>query len=372
VTLVEPIVKYLSGSAPTMTSAVYSNGALPLPMTVETEMVATQAAAAPDTTAPVMSGSINITNVTTSGATLSFQAATDDVGVAGYEYSINGGASYVNVGLSQSFATPPLTAATAYAVRVRAYDKAGNRSEPLARNFTTLADEPPVQSNVDASKVSTTRKVVFPGGTRVVVFGKAVSTSVPGGPYVLNGRLTIDKHPLDEFYCVADISFDLADSKTTATSVVAVPAGVTVLEAPVVQGSLIPVKIGGLSEAVGALNFCTLRITLANGEQIDRTIWFAKSQGMWVIAKDPDDKRYIVGDMTNILADSNTQIASALKAVPVGVTVLEEPVSQGALIAVKLGGMDTSADPLNYCTLPFLCANGEKFFRTIHFKRVDN
>lgn len=43
VTLVDPIVKYLSGSAPSAVNAIYSNGSLPLPMTVETEMVATSA-----------------------------------------------------------------------------------------------------------------------------------------------------------------------------------------------------------------------------------------------------------------------------------------------------------------------------------------
>ncbi|MDN4038649.1 sialate O-acetylesterase, partial [Massilia sp. YIM B02443] len=162
VALVEPIVKYLSGSAPNMTNAVFSNGALPLPMTVETEMVATQAAAVPDTTAPVMSGAISITNVTTSGATLSFQAATDDVGVAGYEYSINGGTSYVNAGLSRSFTVSALTASTTYPVRARAYDEAGNRSAPLSASFTTLASEPPVEIVIDASKIPASRKVVFP------------------------------------------------------------------------------------------------------------------------------------------------------------------------------------------------------------------
>lgn len=238
-------------------------------------------------------------------------------------------------------------------------------------SYAIFADAPPGQDGYDAAKVASVRKVVFPGGTRVVAFGGPAAT-YPGGPYQQDGRWTIDKHPLDEFYCVADISFDLAESQTTAASVIAVPGGVTVLEQPVVQGALIPVKVGGLDELSDADNFCTLRVTLANGEQIDRTIWFAKLQGIWAVSKDPDDKRYFVADVGNILADSGTQIATALPAIAAGVTVLEQPVAQGALIMVKLGGMDASADPLNHCTLPFLCANGEKFFRTIHFDRVDN
>jgi len=243
-------------------------------------------------------------------------------------------------------------------------------SRDFARSWAILA-EPPTPGQQNASQVSERRKVVFPGGTRVVAFGGPVS-AYPGGPYQVSGRWTIDKHPLDEFYCVADISFDLTESVSTAASVIAITGGVTLLEAPVVQGALVPVKIGGLDEVPGALNFCTLRITLANGEQLDRTIWFAKSQGVWRVDKDPDDRRYFVADVTHILADSNTEIAAALKAMPVGVTVIEEPVAQGSLLMVKLGGMDVSADPLNHCTLPFLCANGEKFFRAIHFNRVDN
>jgi hypothetical protein len=136
VTLVDPIVKYLAEQAPSMTNAVYSNGVLPLPMTVEAEMVATQAAAATDTTAPVMSGAINLTNVTASGATLSFQAATDDVGVTGYEYSI-GGVDYFNIGPDRMVVLNGLPAGTTQTIFIRAYDGAGNRSEPLSRSVTT-------------------------------------------------------------------------------------------------------------------------------------------------------------------------------------------------------------------------------------------
>lgn len=371
VTLVEPIVKYLSGSAPSMTNAVYSNGALPLPMTVETEMVATQVAAGPDTTAPVMSGAISITNITTSGATLAFQAATDDVGVAGYEYSINGGASYVNSGLSRSFTVSALTASTTYQVRARAYDDAGNRSAPLSASFTTLANEPPVEIVIDASKIPASRKVVFPGGTHVVPFGTKPSAVVPGAPYYRDGKWWSDKVPEDERYYVADFRIDIAEAGSPAVKAEAIPGGVKVLEQPVVQGSLIPVKLGGFDELRGALNFCTFRVTLANGEQIDRTLWFSKVDLQWVLEKDPEDKRYYVADVSRDLIDSNTTV-STVTAAAVGVAELVKPQMQGRLAVIKLGGMDTSADPLNYCKLRFDCANGERFFRTIHFKRVDN
>ena len=367
-------LQYLSGSAPPVGTPIYGNTAQPLPLLAETDMAVepdTGAVPEPDTTAPVMAGTISITSVTTSSATLAFQAATDNVGVVGYEYSINGGTSYVNVGLSRSFTTPPLTAATTYPVRVRAYDDAGNRSAPLSASFTTLANEPPVEIVIDASKIPASRKVVFPGGTRVIPFGTKPNTIVPDAPYYRNGRWSIDKVPEDERYYIADIRIDLAEMGTTALRAEAIVSGVTVLEQPVIQGSLIPVKLGGLNTANGALNYCTFRIALANGEQIDRTLWFSKVDGQWVLEKDPEDKRYYVADVSRDLIDSNTTV-TAVAATAVGVAELVKPQMQGRLAVIKLGGLDTSADPVNFCKLRFDCANGERFFRTIHFKRVDN
>ncbi|MDN4040188.1 hypothetical protein, partial [Massilia sp. YIM B02443] len=223
----------------------------------------------------------------------------------------------------------------------------------------------------DASKIPASRKVVFPGGTRVVPFGTKPSTVVPGAPYYRDGKWWSDKVPDDERYYVADLRVDLAEASTTAVKAEAFVGGVKVLEQPVVQGSLIPVKLGGFDELRGALNFCTFRVTLGNGEQIDRTLWFSKVDLQWVLEKDPEDKRYYVADVSRDLIDSNTTI-TAVSAIPVGVTELVKPQMQGRLAVVKLGGLDTSADPLNYCKLRFDCANGERFFRTIHFKRVDN
>ena len=365
-------LQYLAGSAPAVGTPVYGNTAQPLPMTVETEMALTAAGEeVPDTTAPVMSGAISITNVTTSGATLAFQAATDNVGVAGYEYSTNAGASYVNAGLSRSLAVSALTASTTYQVRARAYDDAGNRSAPLSASFTTLANEPPVEIVIDASKIPASRKVVFPGGTRVIPFGTKPNSIVPDAPYYRNGKWWIDKVPEDERYYVADFRIDLAEAGSTAVKVEVIVSGVKVLEQPVIQGHLIPVKLGGLDTARGALNFCTFRVTLANGEQLDRTVWLSQVDGRWTLEKDPEDKRYYVADVGFDLADSNTT-ATAATAMPVGVVELVKPQVQGSLIVVKLGGLDVSADPLNYCQLRIDCANGERFYRTIHFTRVDN
>jgi hypothetical protein len=324
-----------------------------------------------DTTAPVMTGEITVSAITTSGAMLSCPAATDAVGVAGYEYSIDGGENYSLIAnAARTVAVSGRPASTAHAVRMRAFDAAGNRATPLSASFTTLAAQP-AQNAVLASTVAESRRVAFPGGTRVVKFGSVPTVRLPNAPYLEIGRWWSEKHPLDERYWVADITIDLAERGTTAKEVVALVAGVTVIEEPVIQGKLIAVKLGGFNAAIGASNFCTLRITLANGERIDRTTWFKQQVGVYLLDKDPDEQSYFVGDIGNDLVDSNTT-ATQVKALPVGVEELVPAVIQGSLILVKLGGMDTLPAGANYCDFRIDCANSERFYRTIQFNRVDN
>ena len=215
------------------------------------------------------------------------------------------------------------------------------------------------------------RRVAFPGGTRVVAFGTVPSAVTPNAPSLEAGRWWSEKHPLDERYWVADITIDLDERGTTATSVVAIEAGVTVLEQPVIQGKLILVKLGGFNAATGAVNFCTFRVTCANGERFDRTIWFKQPVGAWWINKDADYQSYYVADIGNDLIDSGTT-ATGVKAFPVGVVELVPAVIQGSLLLVKLGGMDTLPAGVNYCDFRIDCANGERFYRSMQFNRVDN
>jgi len=249
----------------------------------------------------------------------------------------------------------------------------GYKEEAAAINVAllTASEQPPAQDGVVASTVAESRRVAFPGGTRVVAFGTVPSAAVPNAPYLEAGRWWCAKHPLDERYWVANITVDLDERKTTAVSVEAIPAGVTVLQQPVIQGKLIPVKLGGFNAATGAVNFCTFRVTCANGERFDRTIWFKQQVGSWSLNKDADDESYFVADISNDLADSNTT-AAQVKAFPVGVVELVPAAIQGPLILVKLGGMDTLPAGVNYCDLRIDCANSERFYRTIQFNRVDN
>jgi hypothetical protein len=249
-----------------------------------------------------------------------------------------------------------------------------NGATPLPMHVETAlaTTEPlPAQDVVLGSTVAESRKVAFPGGTRVVAFGTVPSAAVPNAPYLEAGRWWSEKHPLDERYWVANITVDLDERKTTAVSVEVIVAGVTVLQQPVIQGKLIPVKLGGFNSATGAVNFCTFRVRCADGQRFDRTIWFKQQVGTYSLEKDADDESYFVADISNDLADSNTT-ASAVLAQPVGVGVLVAAVIQGPLILVKLGGMDTLPAGVNYCDLRIDCANSERFYRTIQFNRVDN
>lgn len=95
-------------------------------------------------------------------------------------------------------------------------------------------------------------------------------------PYFSNGKWYIPKDPDDDRFYSADVTQDLLDANTTAISVITIEAGVTVTKVAEVQGSKMIVKLTGLDVAANALNFCTFRITCANTEVFDRTIWFVR------------------------------------------------------------------------------------------------
>ncbi|MDT0261852.1 fibrinogen-like YCDxxxxGGGW domain-containing protein [Jatrophihabitans lederbergiae] len=78
----------------------------------------------PDTTAPSAPGALSSTGVTTTAATLSWSAATDDRAVAGYQVLRN--ATVVGQTTALSYTDTGLTAGTTYTYTVRAVDAAGN------------------------------------------------------------------------------------------------------------------------------------------------------------------------------------------------------------------------------------------------------
>ena len=93
-----------------------------------------------DAVLPTLTGSITETSKTTSSISISWPAGADNVGVTAYEVSRDAGSTWTDVGNVLAHTFSGLTASTAYAIRVRAKDAAGNVSTPaLATSITTSA-----------------------------------------------------------------------------------------------------------------------------------------------------------------------------------------------------------------------------------------
>ena len=150
--------------------------------------------------------------------------------------------------------------------------------------------EPPPVTGIDATKVPASRVVVFAGGSRVVTFGggtRVVNFDVPWNgqtkgpnmtnapaPYFKDGKWWVDKDPDEQSFYVANITKELSDRGTTAASVEPVVKGVEILIQPQIQGNFVVIKLAGLDVTSGAENYWTARVTCANGERFDRTMWF--------------------------------------------------------------------------------------------------
>ena len=91
----------------------------------------------PDTQAPSAPAGLTLGAVTATSAPLSWTAATDNVGVTGYQVSLNGVAGATVTGTSYAFTG--LSCGTTYTLGVRARDAAGNLSTAATRSATTGA-----------------------------------------------------------------------------------------------------------------------------------------------------------------------------------------------------------------------------------------
>lgn len=96
----------------------------------------------PDTQAPVAPGALSFSNITMTSATVSWGAASDNVGVTGYRYSVNSGA-WQTLGNVTAVSLTGLSAATSYTVKVQARDAAGNWSTTRSGSFTTPDTQAP-------------------------------------------------------------------------------------------------------------------------------------------------------------------------------------------------------------------------------------
>jgi chitodextrinase len=97
----------------------------------------TSACTAADSTPPTVPSNLRTTGQTQTAVTLSWNAATDNVGVAGYGYFR--GSSSIGNGAGTSYAFTGLACGTSYTLAVDAYDAAGNRSARASISASTSA-----------------------------------------------------------------------------------------------------------------------------------------------------------------------------------------------------------------------------------------
>jgi chitodextrinase len=112
-----------------------------------------------DTTPPSVPTGLSASGISATGATISWTASTDNVGVTGYKVFRNG--TQVGTPASASFTDSGLTASTTYSYTVSAFDAAGNNSAPsVALPVTTSAPAdttpPTVPTGLSASGITAT------------------------------------------------------------------------------------------------------------------------------------------------------------------------------------------------------------------------
>lgn len=132
-----------------------------------------------DTETPTAPANLIATNVTTTSVDLSWTAATDNIGVAGYDIYKNG--TYTATTTNTSYAATGLSAATTYSFYTKAKDAAGNVS--TASN-TINATTNEIVVGDDLPMVSAISITVTPSGRRYYV--KSTINVTSGGNPVSN------------------------------------------------------------------------------------------------------------------------------------------------------------------------------------------
>lgn len=116
-----------------------------------------------DTQAPTALSGVAVSGVAQTTANVSWNASSDNVGVTGYEVSVNG--SVVGSTASTSIGLSGLTANTSYNVSVVAKDAAGNTSAAGTASFTTLSAGGPSAETLIGSTFETGLEGWLDGGS---------------------------------------------------------------------------------------------------------------------------------------------------------------------------------------------------------------
>lgn len=107
------------------------------------------------TTAPSAPGAVTISNVTANTATASWGTATG--GATGYEYSLNGEASWTTVGNVLTTGLTALVGGTSYTFYVRAYNAGNNFGAVSSSSFKTITVVPSTPSGLNATVAGNTQ-----------------------------------------------------------------------------------------------------------------------------------------------------------------------------------------------------------------------
>lgn len=91
----------------------------------------------PDTIAPSTPGNPTFSSIGTTSATANWTPASDNVGVVGYRYSLDGGTNWIYPGNVTTVALTGLAVNTQYTLMVEAYDGAGNLGNASYGSFQT-------------------------------------------------------------------------------------------------------------------------------------------------------------------------------------------------------------------------------------------
>jgi chitodextrinase len=143
----------------------------------------------PDTQSPTVPTNLSATAVSSSQIDLSWDASTDNVGVAGYRIYRNG--LEIGAATNPPYQSVGLRPSTTYSYRIAAYDEAGNASvksvavskttQPFPSTKFTLGDR------VQTISKSTVRSTASTSGALLGAQSKGALGAVIGGPWRANG-----------------------------------------------------------------------------------------------------------------------------------------------------------------------------------------
>ncbi|MFI8326865.1 discoidin domain-containing protein [Streptomyces sp. NPDC085529] len=114
-----------------------------------------------DTQAPTVPGGLRATGTTAASASLAWNAATDDVGVTGYE--VYRGTALAATVTGTTYTDTGLAAATPYTYTVRARDAAGNRSAASTPLSVTTAPAPGTETLLSQGRPAAASSTEGPG-----------------------------------------------------------------------------------------------------------------------------------------------------------------------------------------------------------------